>query len=173
MIMRKIIVCVFLVLTFLCACSESNQTPLYWLDKAKALNYSNQKKAIKYLNKAIKLQPDYADAYNERGIAFTQLGQKQKAIEDFNKAISLNPQDANFYNNRGIVYFQLGQYQRTIDDYNVVIRLKPDNANAYNNRGVSYLQLGNKKLGCRDLQKACALKQCVLLESAKSKGICR
>lgn len=173
MIMRKIIVCVFLVLIFLCACSESNKTPLYWFDKAKALNYSNQKKAIEYLNKAIKLQPDYADAYNERGIAFTQLGQKPKAIEDFNKAISLKPENANFYNNRGIVYYQLGQYQRTIDDSNVAIRLKPDNANSYNNRGASYLEMGNKKLGCRDLKKACALKQCVFLESAKSKGICR
>jgi tetratricopeptide (TPR) repeat protein len=173
MIMRKIIIPIFLVLNFLCSCSERSETALYWFNKAKALNYTDQKKAIEYLNNAIKLNPSYADAYNDRGIAYTQLGQYQRAIEEYNEAIRLKPDNVDTYNNRGIVYFNLGQYQRTIKDSNEAIRLKPDNANAYNNRGASYLKQGNKNLGCRDLQKACVLKKCELLETAKSKGLCR
>jgi tetratricopeptide (TPR) repeat protein len=139
MIMRKIIVSIFLVLNFLCSCSERSETALDWFNKAKALNYTDQKKAIEYLNNAIKLNPSYADAYNDRGIAYTQLG----------------------------------QYQRAIEEYNEAIRLKPDNVDTYNNRGASYLKQGNKNLGCRDLQKACVLKKCELLETTKSKGLCR
>ncbi|MEE9913816.1 MAG: tetratricopeptide repeat protein [Deltaproteobacteria bacterium] len=171
--MRKFIVAIFVLLILLYPCSGKSETASDWYNKAKALNYTDQKKAIGYLNNALRLQPNYADAYNDRGIAYTQLGQNEQAIKDFNEAIRLKPDNVNAYNNRGIVYFNLGQYQRTIEDSNEAIRLKPDNVNAYNNRGASYLKQGNKKLGCRDLQKACALKNCLLFESAKTKGFCR
>ena len=89
--MRKIIVFIFLVLTILCSCSERSETALDLFNKAKALNYTDQKKAIEYLNNAIKLNPSYADAFNERGIAYFQLGQNKLAVDDFNEAISLKP----------------------------------------------------------------------------------
>jgi hypothetical protein len=46
-------------------------------------------------------------------------------------------------------------------------------ANFYYNRGATYLLQGNNKLGCRDVQKACALGNFEVLEFAKSKGCCR
>ena len=63
--------------------------------------YISSKKAIEYLNNAIRLQPDYADAYYSRGFAYCDLGQYQSAIKDYNKAIRLKPNDAIAYSNRG------------------------------------------------------------------------
>lgn len=108
--------------------------------------YIDPKKAIEYLNNAIKLKPDYATAYGIRGDAYGDLGQHQRAIEDYNKAIRLEPNDAATYYNRGNAYKNLSQYQRAIEDYNKAIRLKPDYATAYNNRGVMYLLQGKKIL---------------------------
>ena len=141
--MRKIIILIFLVLTFICSCSEKNENAEDLINKAKLLSngkqYTDQKKAIEYLNNAIKREPKNAETYTKRGAAYINLGQYQQAIEDFNKAIGL----------------------------------KQDYANAYNNRGTAYLSQGNKGLGCSDAQKACALGNCKSLEFAKANGYCR
>ena len=65
--------------------------------------------AIEDFNKAIRLKPDNADAYNNRGTIYTKFGQYQMAIEDFNNAIRLKPDDANTYINKGLVYFNQGK----------------------------------------------------------------
>jgi len=141
--MSKIIVSIFIVLAFLCSCSEKNKTASDWLEKEKALwdgkQYTDPKKAIEYLNNAIKLEPNNAETYTKRGAAYISLGQYKKAIEDLSKAISL----------------------------------KQDYDSAYNNRGGAYLLEGNKELGCPDAKKACALGNCKSLEFAKANGYCR
>ncbi len=127
--------------------------------------------AIEDYNQAIRLNPNYDTPYYNRGNVYAKLGQYQRAIEDFNEAIRLNQDYAEAYNNRGTTYAKLGRL--SIGDYNQAIHLKPDYAEAYTNRGVAYLLYGNDSLGCRDVQKSCALEKCKALEWAKSKGYCR
>jgi tetratricopeptide (TPR) repeat protein len=45
--------------------------------------------AIADFDQAIKLKPDYADAYYNRGNSRQVLGEKQRAIADFQKAAEL------------------------------------------------------------------------------------
>jgi tetratricopeptide (TPR) repeat protein len=130
-------------------------------------------KAIEYLTEAIRLQPDFANAYGARGNAYGNQRQYQLALEDYNKAILLKPDKSVFFNNRGNVYKDLNKYPLAIEDYNQAIRLKPDNAEAYHNRGNAYFIQGNKSLGCSDAQKVCELGNCQLLEWAKDKKYCR
>ncbi len=110
--MRKIIISLFLVLIFLCSCSKTNEEAVVCFNKANALwdgeKYTDAKKAIGYLNKAIKLQPDYAQAYYNRGNAYYGLGLYERAIKDYDEAIRLKPKDVDTYYNRGNVYFFLG-----------------------------------------------------------------
>jgi tetratricopeptide (TPR) repeat protein len=176
-VMRKIIVSIFIVLAFLCSCSEKNKTASDWLEKEKALwdgkQYTDPKKAIEYLNNAIKLEPNNAETYTKRGAAYISLGQYLQAIEDLNKAIGLKQDYAFAYNNRGAAYINLGQYKKAIEDLSKAISLKQDYESAYNNRGGAYLLEGNKELGCPDAKKACALGNCKSLEFAKANGYCR
>jgi tetratricopeptide (TPR) repeat protein len=69
-------------------------TAVDWFYQALALwdgdKYTDPKKAIEYLNNAIILQPDYADAYNNRGIAYADLGQQQLAIEEYSRLSDCN-----------------------------------------------------------------------------------
>ncbi|MCX5808970.1 MAG: tetratricopeptide repeat protein [Proteobacteria bacterium] len=137
-------------------------TAVEWGDKASALwqdgKYTDPKKAIEYLNNAIRLKPDYARAYNNRGIAYNNLGQYQQAVEDFSTAIRLKPDDADVYSNRGIAYNNLGQHRQTIQDCNQAIRLKPDCANAYVSRGRAYAELGQHQKAIEDCNQAIRLK---------------
>ncbi|MGD0022699.1 MAG: tetratricopeptide repeat protein [Smithellaceae bacterium] len=159
--MRKIIVSIFLVLTFLCSPAMSEMA-VDWFNKAAALyvegKFTDPKKALEYLNNAIKLQPDYARAYNGRGLAYDDLGEHQRALEDYNESIRLKPDEARAYFSRGIHYAKAGQYQRAIEDYNKVIRLKPDEADAYFNRGVVNYSLSQYQRAIEDYNKAIRLK---------------
>ena len=49
---------------------------------------------------AFEYNPNYANAYNNRGNARLQLKDYQGALSDSNKAIEINPNDANPYYNR-------------------------------------------------------------------------
>ena len=53
-------------------------------------------------NRAIELNPELAETYNNRGAAYGKKGELDKAIQNYNIAIALNPELADTYSNRGI-----------------------------------------------------------------------
>lgn len=130
-------------------------------------------RAIWNFSEAIELDPLYATAYGNRGIAYSKLGNYEKAIEDYNKAIELYPGYAKAYFNRGFTYSKLQEYKKALDDYNQAIKLNPENANAYVLRGVVYSNLGDIESACADQKKACELGLCEGLEIARQKGLCK
>ena len=81
--------------------------------------------AIVEYDKAIRLDPQLAKAYTNRGSAYGSLGQEQRALQDFNEAIILDPQDAIAYNGRGAAYSELGKFEKAIKDLDQAIRLDP------------------------------------------------
>jgi tetratricopeptide (TPR) repeat protein len=107
-------------------------------------NKGDNQGAIIAYNEAIRLNPNLAEAYNNRGIVRDELGDKPGAIDDYNLAIKFNPNLAQAYNNRGVVRKELGDKPGAIDDYNLAIKFNPNLAEAYNNRGVVRKELGDK-----------------------------
>ena len=99
------------------------------------------KAAIAYYNKAIRLKPDYVEAYISRGAAKSGLEHHTDAIEDFDTAIRLKSDYVLAYYNRGIAKHYLEQYSAAISDFDTAIRLKPDYIGAYLNRGVAKIEL--------------------------------
>jgi len=98
--------------------------------------------AIKEFTEAIRLDPNYVNAYIYRGIAYVNKNDYDRAITDLNEAIRLNPNYAIAYYNRGNAYRKKNDNDRAIADYTQAIRHRPDYAWAYFNRGVAYY---NKK----------------------------
>ena len=54
----------------------------------------NNQLALKDYDKAIELQPDFYDAYNNRGVVKSDLGDYADAISDYDKVIELSPKDS-------------------------------------------------------------------------------
>ena len=115
-------------------------------------------KAIQHYSKALELNPQMAEAYNNRGIAYSDKGDYPHAIEDFNKAIELKPDYAEAYNNRGTAYREKGNLGRAIEDYNTAIQLQPGLTQAYNNRGNAFRDKGDYTRAIEDFNKAIELK---------------
>ena len=73
--------------------------------------------------KAIALNPRFAAAYQNRGIAYSRRGQYDEAIEDFNAALSIRPSFMEAYSSRGFAYIKKAE-----DDYKKACDLGDNNA---------------------------------------------
>ena len=73
--------------------------------------------AISDYNEAIRINPNYADAYYNRGVVYSDRGEDDRAIFDYNEAIRINPNHADAYYNRGDYYRQRGNLERAIHDF--------------------------------------------------------
>jgi len=76
----------------------------------------NSDQAIYNYTEAIKRNPKFVKAYNNRGIAYMGKQQYDLAIADFNKAIELDPKNGKVYNNRGAAYWYKGEVARARQD---------------------------------------------------------
>jgi len=97
---------------------------------------------IKRYDKLILSNPDYAEAYFNRGVLFLQLGRFEEAIKDYDRAIQIKPDYADAFNNRGIALQELGQLELAIESYDRSIQIKPENFMAYHNQGIVLRELG-------------------------------
>lgn len=104
---------------------------------AEALKETDLIKQIEWYDKIIALDPNYANAYNNRGLAKQYLKQFNDAIKDLDEAINLDSNLEIAYNNRGMAKSSLMDYNGAIQDYNKAIELNPNYTIAYNNRGVT------------------------------------
>ncbi len=130
-------------------------------------------KAISFLDKAISLNPNYAEPYYNRGTVYGRLGQYQRTVDDCSEALRLKPDYVNAYNNRGNAYAALGAYQKAIEDYSSAIHMMPNYIPAYINRADAYLKSGNKKSACLDARRICESGNCWILEAIQGRGYCR
>ena len=99
--------------------------------------------AIEHYSRAIELNPNNANTYHNRGVAYCSKGNYDRAIEDFGKVIELKPNDADGYNSRGEVYSNEREYDGAIRDFTKALALNPNHAHTYYNRGTIYCNKGN------------------------------
>ena len=106
------------------------------------------------MDEIIKIAPNSADAWSNRGVARSNLGDHLGAVNDCTMSIELNPKDASLWNNLGGVRKESGNYQGAIDAYNKAIELKPKHAPAWNNRGAAKNERGDHQGAIDDCTKA-------------------
>ncbi|TEX51163.1 MAG: hypothetical protein B7C55_07020 [Actinomycetales bacterium mxb001] len=79
-------------------------------------------KAIYCHTKAIQINPNFAEAYNNRACAKKAIGDNT-CLEDVYTAIRINPDFAEAYNNLGNIEHQLGLSQQAIEHYKKALLL--------------------------------------------------
>jgi len=91
--------------------------------------------AVAAFDEAIKIDPKYAPAYENRGKAKLFQYQFDEAISDFDQALQLDPSDQVAFYLRGSAKGQKGDFDGAIADFSHLIELDPKHAPAYYNRG--------------------------------------
>jgi serine/threonine protein kinase len=121
----------------------------YYQQAETHLDSEEYQEAIVYLNKAIEINPNFAEAYSKRCFAYWNVEAYQRALADGNKAIDINRNLAEAYYNRGAAYFYLGEKEKAIADYTKAIEINPQYDGAYYNRGFAYCYLGEYQKSAR------------------------
>ena len=89
-------------------------------------NYGNALKDYGDFDHAIKIKPDYADAYSNMGDALQQKSELDAAINSYKQAIKMKPDYAKAYNNMGITLGFQGHLDAVIESFNKALKIKPD-----------------------------------------------
>ena len=101
--------------------------------------------AIRSFDKALKLYPEYVDAWVRKGITLLDIGDDYQALVCLKEAVRLNPQSFKARYNRGKVYLRLNYYEEAIVDLLKAVDVKPKHIAAHEYLAESYLHLGDKK----------------------------
>lgn len=134
--------------------------------------------AIKILNVAIELDPEFTRAYFHRALAHAKSKEYTLAFNDFSMAIQLEPEFSLVYFHRALTHAELKEYTLAISNFTMAIELNPEFSRAYYHRAVAYGDLGIHVMASKDyitsidlnygstLRKACEdfIKHCKLLE---------
>ena len=121
--------------------SEKNSCQLWFMRALAYLQLNDNANSRLCFDKAININPEFDEAYLNRGNLYSELRKFDKALDDFQKAIDLNPNRSEAYFNRGNVYHTLRKYDEAIINFTTAITLKPDYSAAYLNLGSALIGL--------------------------------
>jgi tetratricopeptide (TPR) repeat protein len=113
--------------------------------------------AMRQFDEALRIDPQYALAYEERGNAKYWLDDSRGAIADYDDAVRLDPKFVNTYVNRGRVKGLLGDHRGALADLNDALRLDPKKGDVYFDRGVAKHMLGDSRGAIADFDDALRL----------------
>ena len=116
--------------------------------------------SIEDYTKSINLNPFNREAYNNRGVAYSILGEYKKAISDFNNALHETKSYENendILENLAYAKFSYGDYSGAKEDYLKVIKNNPSNSNAYTGLGKVFYYKNDLDSALINLSKATKL----------------
>ena len=87
--------------------------------------------AAQEFERAIALDPGFADAHNDLGVVYARLGRYPEATAEFRRAIELLPQESSPRSNLAWALFLTGVRTEAEESARRAIQLSPDNAPAH------------------------------------------
>jgi lipoprotein NlpI len=108
------------ILGFLTCSSEEKQAQKYYM---KGFEYHNQglaEKAIEEYQKALKLNPNYIEAYMNIGAIYIDKKNYDQAIQQFKKVIELNYYYGKAHYNLGMVYLYKGEKEKAQEELKIL-----------------------------------------------------
>jgi len=80
----------------------------------------------KDFERALKMDPNYADAYNNLGAVEYQDHRLKPAIKRYQQAIAINPEFATYHSNLGTAYMERKQFDKAAAEYARALQIDPD-----------------------------------------------
>lgn len=136
----------------------------YFLRGCSYLELGMYSEAVKYYQKAIKLESDFLEAFINLGVAYYQLGKYSKAIDAYEKALYLDPHSSSIYNKLGSAYIIHGRFSKALDSFKKATEIEPKNPVSHYNLGIAYYLNGERDAAFKEY----AILKELDLERAKS-----
>lgn len=124
------------------------------LEKAKQKDYAG---AIEEFTKALQVNPEFVEAYYQRGLAYYDLGKIPQAVFDYDEVLKRDSYYVEAYYCRALARLALKNLPGALKDVDKTIELNCYKAGAYNLRGVVERKLGNIESAIANFKKAAEL----------------
>jgi len=132
--------------------------PLALIDAANALRtHGRSRESVPFYQRALALDPHSAEAENNLGNAFLELGEPGKASECYRRALGLRPENAEILSNLANALTQLGQFQEAVRCSERAVALNPRQGTAHNILGVALAALGQRERALESYRRAVTL----------------
>ena len=83
--------------------------------------------AVADFDEAIRLRPEYGEAFHNRGVAKWRMGKPEAALADFDESVALGQVELwRAYKVRGDLKAELGQLDEALADYKRSLAIRPD-----------------------------------------------
>jgi len=92
------------------------------------------REALASYEKAIEINPSYANGHFNRGVVLANCNNHDAAIQAYSRAINLDPNYADAYLNRGNSFCYIHDFKSAIDDYTTCLIIDPSSELAAENR---------------------------------------
>jgi tetratricopeptide (TPR) repeat protein len=128
--------------------------------RANALHVRGELRAADQVyTEAINVWPNFAEAYDNRGMVRRHLGELDQSVADHTAALAIHPRLFSAYNNRGLALHALNRHAEALRDLTLAIQADaPDTvAVACNSRGVVQTRLMNFAEAIADFSRAIQL----------------
>ena len=113
--------------------------------------------AITNFTKAISIDSNYAEAFNDRAYVNFRLNKFDSAMKDCNRAIALNQLYLNAYYNKGMIYYEERKSDSAIKEFDTTLNLANNFYFGHFYRGMAKLQKKDLKGACEDWQESVKL----------------
>ncbi len=113
--------------------------------------------AVRHLEQAVELQPDYVDALVNLGIVRAGQGETEAAGDLFQRAVDAGPNNANALSNLGTYHLQQGAFREAVEVLTRAAAVAPGRADVAAGLAAAYFQLGNAAEARRYAQQALQL----------------
>jgi tetratricopeptide (TPR) repeat protein len=114
-------------------------------------------KALEEYEKAVAINPTFADAHSNLGVAYKRKGAYDKAIKEYEKALAGNPNLTEARNNLGLAYYEQGMYDKAVEEYEKALAINPALAETRYNLGLVYYFQGMVDKAVEEYEKAIAI----------------
>ncbi|MDK2907237.1 MAG: hypothetical protein PWQ66_1198, partial [Petrotoga sp.] len=99
------------------------------------------KEAIEAFDKAIEINPQFAEAWINKGVDLAELERYEEALKAFDKAIEIKPQYAQAWFKKGFALGELGKYEEALKAYEKAIEINPQDDVAWFAKGFALSKL--------------------------------
>jgi len=131
-------------------------TAQQWVERGLAAIHIDEQ--VRFYTEALRLNPDYPEAFVNRANARRTQGDLEGALRDYSAAIGLKNDYAVAFYNRANTRRAQGDLERALQDYSEAIRLSPDYVEAMVNRANARRAQGDLESALQDYNDAIRLR---------------
>lgn len=106
----------------------------------KFLEKEDYAKALPFYERAVKIDPEFAFAWDNIGVCYRRLGDYDKALDAYEKSLKIDPKGMLPLQNIPVVYIYQKKYKKAIKAYENLAEIDEKNPEIYYGIGIIYYQ---------------------------------